>query len=322
MKIKGFPAALVSGFLMLNFFNLTSALVPLPFSDVMTDHPNFDAIMYLKDSGIISGYPDGTFKPDQEVNRVEALKIILLGSKVEVPETTVKPIFSDTKAGEWYVKYLIKAAELKIVEGYPDGTFRPLKTVNLVENLKMLINTKRIDLSGVEVNSHPFADASAGEWYSKFVQYAKTNSWITADAENKIYPDQGMTRAKLAQLIYNSLPKDIEPAPEPTQQVTQQTTQQTNQQSDYVLNVKIESAGYTKSTMTIGKGTTVKWTNLDSANHTVTSDTSVFTSPTLKNGETWTYTFNTIGTFNYHCTLNPALKGTITVKASNEVPTI
>lgn len=323
MKIKP-PYLLIAGsILMFAFYQFSLATAITGFSDVDSSNPNYTAIMDLKSRGIIGGYSDGTFKPNQEVNRVEALKIILLGAKIEVPDATTSLTFKDTNSSEWYAKYLLKAVELKIVQGYADGTFKPTQTVNLAENLKMLINTKQIDLSGITVNTDPYADTPATEWYAKFIQYAKEHNWVTADSSNKVYPGQGMTRGKLAQLIYNSL-QTTPPSTQQTQQNTQQTQQQTQQnwQTDYVLNVSIKSSAFIKNTMTIGKGTTVKWTNNDTVTHQVAADGGQFLSPILNPGDTWTYTFNSNGTFAYHCSLHSSMKGSIIVKNANEVPTI
>jgi predicted DNA-binding antitoxin AbrB/MazE fold protein/predicted urease superfamily metal-dependent hydrolase len=184
---------------------LASTASPNVFTDVTADSPYYEALKYLKEQGIVSGYEDGSFKPDQTVNRVEALKIILLGAKIDLPESsTVKLTFNDIKTGEWYIQYLSKAVELNIVGGYPDGTFKPTQTVNLVENLKMLVNTKNIDTTNIQVSANPYTDAVYTEWYAKYVQYAKDQNWLTPDSKNMIYPSQGMTRGKLAQLIYNS----------------------------------------------------------------------------------------------------------------------
>jgi plastocyanin/predicted DNA-binding antitoxin AbrB/MazE fold protein len=319
MKVKQIGVLSLSGILLFAIFQSAIASVQVPiFSDVPGSNPNFEAINFLKTAGIIQGYPDGTFKPDQTVNRVEALKIILLGANIDVPEiSSVKLTFKDINAGQWYIKYLSKAIELKIVQGYADGTFKPTQTVNLAENLKMLINTKGIDTSKITVSSNPYVDAIATEWYAKFVQYAKDQNWLKADGKNMIYPSQGITRGKLAQLIYNAKNTPIIQTQQQTQQVTQQ-----NWQTDYTLNVNIEGFAFKKDSMTIGVGTTVKWTNNDTADHQVIADGGQFSSPTLKQGDTWNYTFNEKGTFNYHCSLHPTMKGSIIVKPANEVPTI
>jgi plastocyanin len=61
-------------------------------------------------------------------------------------------------------------------------------------------------------------------------------------------------------------------------------------------------------------GTTVTWTNLDSTVHTVTSGTGAFDSGALGQNATFSYTFNSRGTFNYHCTLHPFMTGKVIVE--------
>lgn len=201
MKIKH----LFVGFL--TYFILSSNLLVAfaatgDFTDVSPSYPNYTAIMYLKNSAVIQGYPDGTFKPDQPINRVEALKIILLGSKITVTDSTGTAGFKDINPSAWYAKYIINGVQLGIIQGYPDGTFKSAQTVNLVENLKMLFKAENIDLSKTAVTQNPYADAFTDQWYAKYVQYAKDKNLINADNQNRIYPAQGMSRAKLAEILY------------------------------------------------------------------------------------------------------------------------
>ncbi len=323
MKTKGLKTIILTGLMGVTIFaDFVIAAPYASFNDVPNTHPNFTAIMELKSKGVITGYPDGTFKPDKEINRVETLKIILLGAGINTIGAKSKAMFGDISAKEWYYPYLNTALDKQIINGYPDGTFKPQQTVSLAENLKILINTKGIDISELVVVNNPYADALKDQWYSKYVQYAKNNNWISADSNNSIYPAQGMTRGKLAQLIYNSIHN--KPVEEQTQQITQQDTQQsnTNWQNDYVLNVSIESFEFKKNTMTIAQGSKVRWTNKDTFAHSIVADNGSFTSPLLNKGETWTYTFDKKGVFDYHCSFHPQMKGTITVKAPNEVPSI
>ena len=67
------------------FLVVANAASTTAFTDVASSHKNFKAITYLQDKGVIEGYSDNTFKPNQKVNRAEALKIILMGSKIYVP---------------------------------------------------------------------------------------------------------------------------------------------------------------------------------------------------------------------------------------------
>ena len=79
--------------------------------------------------------------------------------------------------------------------------------------------------------------------------------------------------------------------------------------------ISIESYQFSPSTMTIKAGDSITWTNMDTVAHTVTSDSgNELDSPRFGKGQTYTYTFNTPGTYNYHCTPHPSMKGTIIVK--------
>ncbi len=288
---------------------------PATFSDVNSSHANYTAIMDLKERGIISGYPDGTFKPDQAVNRVEALKIILLGAGITEPATSVRT-FSDTSNTEWYSK----SVELGIVQGYPDGSFKPAQTVNLVENLKMLLEAEEITLADTTPAENPYADTPKTEWYANYVLYAKDHNLIDADSENNVYPDQGMTRGKLAESLYRIIymnEKGLQTF-DPEEQNTQEVTEE-----DYYLEISILDTGFKKAELTSPVGGTVRWTNNDTVNHTVTSDSgSELNSGILEPGDTYIHTFNSEDTFNYHCEIHPSMTGTVTTKPANEVPTI
>lgn len=313
MKVRQQYAALAFALLMMGASGVQAA----GFKDVSSTHPNYAAIMDLQTRGVIGGYPDGTFKPDQAVNRVEALKIILEAANIDVPTDAAMGLagFSDVDASQWYAPYLRKALSLGVVEGYPDATFKPTQTVNLVENLKILINAKGINVMNLDVPSNPYTDAPKDQWYAKYVQFAKNGRLIDADASGKIYPAQGMTRGKLAEVAYRLIyinEKAIDIFPPKVEQT-----------DTYVLSVNIKDMAYNKSSMTIGLGSTVRWTNSDSMKHDVTSDSGLeLGSALLSNGDTYTHTFNKVGTYTYHCSLHPGMKGTIIVKPAIEVPTI
>ena len=78
--------------------------------------------------------------------------------------------------------------------------------------------------------------------------------------------------------------------------------------------VDIKGFAYDSATITVSKGTTVTWTQHDSAAHTVTSVSGdVLDSQNLAKGETFSYTFDETGTFEYYCTIHPSMKGTVIV---------
>lgn len=78
--------------------------------------------------------------------------------------------------------------------------------------------------------------------------------------------------------------------------------------------VAIKDFAYSPATLTVKKGTTVTWTNEDAAVHTVTSDSgSELQSKSLSKGGTFSHTFSSIGTFDYHCAPHPSMKASVVV---------
>jgi len=79
--------------------------------------------------------------------------------------------------------------------------------------------------------------------------------------------------------------------------------------------VMIQNFAFAAPTVIVKVGTTVTWTNGDEDPHTVTAIGGPFHSPTLTNGARFTYTFTTVGTFTYMCTIHPYMHGSVVVVA-------
>ena len=92
------------------------------FTDLPADHYAYEAVMFLRSEGVISGYDNGTFRPDNPVNRAEALKIIVspLVTDEQVEQAKLaKTVYSDIKNDDWYKPYVELARASGIVDGPP-----------------------------------------------------------------------------------------------------------------------------------------------------------------------------------------------------------
>jgi plastocyanin len=78
--------------------------------------------------------------------------------------------------------------------------------------------------------------------------------------------------------------------------------------------VFIQGMAFNPATLTVPINTTVTWTNKDGVTHNATSTTSAFSSGSLTNGKTYSFTFTTAGTFNYTCTIHPYMTGKVVVQ--------
>jgi len=158
------------------------------FSDVFPDHANFGAITALRTTGVIQGFPDGTFRPDIEVSRAEALKMMLLGSTITTGAVGSDP-FPDVPRDEWYAPFVAAAKERKILQGTQAGTFEPERTVNQAEALKIILL----------LNEIPLKAAKSEEWFAPVYEQAKERSLLNGSAVN---PGAALTRGELAQIMY------------------------------------------------------------------------------------------------------------------------
>ena len=107
------------------------------------------------------------------------------------------------------------------------------------------------------------------------------------------------------------------------QQQTQQQAQTQNQipttsqqqatvpqaQTNAIL---IQNFAFSPQTLTVNAGTTVTWTNDDSAPHTIKSD--AFTSPVMNKGGSFSFKFDNKGSYDYSCSIHPSMKGKIVVE--------
>lgn len=140
--------------------------VSASFQDVGESDVNYEAINFLKREGIIGGYPDGTFKPDQTLNRAELTKIVVESSDVD--KSKDESCFPDLEKGSWYASYVCTAYELGVVEGYPDGTFKPDQKINRAEAVKIILEAEGIELE----EGKSYSDIEVGQWYKKYVDTA------------------------------------------------------------------------------------------------------------------------------------------------------
>lgn len=97
-------------------YKIPETVTQNPFRDVEVQDWYAPFVQAAKDSGILQGYIDGTFRPNQAVNRAEALKILLEASKVSL--TNYPNSFEDVDTKSWFALYVNYAKEKGIVAGY------------------------------------------------------------------------------------------------------------------------------------------------------------------------------------------------------------
>lgn len=165
--------------------------LPESFADVPSSHPNADAIAFTKSQGIVGGYPDGTFRPDQVINRAEFVKILVKTQQTPNPDfhCEFRKQFTDIDPNAWYGEYLCLAIwdPDSWIEGYPDGTFRPAQPINFVEAAKLF--DRAFDFTGSEGSA----------WYEAYVRTLEERNAIPVSIKKF---DQLITRGEMAEIMY------------------------------------------------------------------------------------------------------------------------
>lgn len=184
-----------------------------PFEDT-AGHSNELAIKALYYEGIISGYDDGTFKPDNKVLRAEFAKMAMEALKYDytkLPATSLGSCFTDVKSGDWFEVYVCTMKYEKFVSGYTDGSFKPGSTIVKAEAVKILVEAFDISNSSSTpptpstspMSNSPYSDVNSSDWFYSYAQAAKTSGLISNGG--LFNATQEVTRGQMSQMIFNAL---------------------------------------------------------------------------------------------------------------------
>lgn len=155
----------------------------------------------------LMGYPDGTVRPGGSITRAEATTIFfrLLTEESRSQFWATENRYSDVSAGRWYNNAVSTMTRAGIVNGYPDGTFRPNAPITRAEMAKIIALFAKLDKS-----TDRFPDA-AGHWAEAYIRLAAGNGWIEGYPDGTFRPNQSITRAETVTMIDRVLervPKD------------------------------------------------------------------------------------------------------------------
>ena len=155
-----------------------------------------EVIELVKDEGIMTGYADGTFRPQNVINRAEALVILFRIKGIEMDDVEFIRNFSDVPRGEWFADAVTVAVDRGWVEGYPDGTFRPDQPINNAEWATILQRAFELEVN--EDNFPSFSDVPSRVWFGDAVGSLYNNDLIRLSTAHSYYPSTGVSRAEVA----------------------------------------------------------------------------------------------------------------------------
>lgn len=166
-----------------------------PFTDVADDASYSEAVTLLSYLNIISGYPEGDFRPDGTITRAEAAKVIVaaMGATDAAMGSKNATKFSDVPSDHWAAPYINYAAGYGIIAGMGDGTFKPESPVTYEQMVKLIVSA---------LGYEPMAKARGG-WSAGYLFVASSVIKITKGATGE--GGEPAKRWVVAKLLFNSL---------------------------------------------------------------------------------------------------------------------
>ncbi|MFU1797899.1 fibronectin type III domain-containing protein [Paenibacillus azoreducens] len=172
------------------------------FADI-ADHWAESYIKRAAAKGIVSGYPDRTFKPNHFVTRAEFIVMLTDALQLEEEGATLTFIDQD-QIGTWAKQSVAEAVKAGIVSGYGDGSFRPNAQITRAEMAVMIARAMKLPLK-TKMKTGFTDDEAIPEWARGSVEAIRGLGITSGREGNKFVPEDMSTRAEVATILLRML---------------------------------------------------------------------------------------------------------------------
>jgi len=150
----------------------------------------------------ISGYPDGTFSPDRSITRAELASMLARVYESEAGQPAIA--FTDIGSTDWAKEAVDKVASSGMMEGYPDGSFKPGQPVTRAEmasiEARLMEKARGTTAPAASAGGGSFSDTD-GHWAEAAIERVRVAGIISGYADGTFRPDQALTRAEAVTMI-------------------------------------------------------------------------------------------------------------------------
>jgi len=158
------------------------------FTDVRPAAWFADALDWAVGEGVVSGFPDGTFRPVAPVNRAQLAAMVWNGADRPVPAGGAP--FTDVAPTAWYATAVAWLTEMGYASGFPDRTFHPGDGVKRVQGLTWMHAAR------------PFEDVAPGVWYEADVDWGRFRQVVTGYDDHTFRGDEGADRRDTVDMLW------------------------------------------------------------------------------------------------------------------------
>ena len=175
-----------------------------PFKDIDQYNSHYENILKLYKQGAIGGYPDKTFRPNQNVTRGQAAKMLATVLDLSL-KNLENPYFSDVPTSNEYYKYIAALENAGIMSGYSNGTFMPNEIITRGQLAKILVLGFKFEVS--TSFNHNFKDVNSQTSNAAYIQTLVDLKITEGTTPVTFSPYNALTRGQIASFIVRSQDK-------------------------------------------------------------------------------------------------------------------
>ena len=193
-RIKTILAIALTAAIALSHSSIVMAAV---FSDI-GNHWAESAITSWSEYGIVHGYPDGSYRPDNFITRAELAQVI--ANLMHLGPATISNPFSDIPENAWYYNAVLGCAAAGYVTGYDDGTFKPADFITREQTFVILARVMGVGESATSAKEFPDGDMISG-WARGYINSLVNGGVVQGYETGYLLPLKNITRAELVFML-------------------------------------------------------------------------------------------------------------------------
>lgn len=169
------------------------------FSDVPDGKWYTQAVLFCAQKGYVSGYENGSFRPNNKLTRAEMAVIM---NRMLSLDGTVRNTFSDVPAGKWYTNAILHCVKAGVMSGFDEKQFGTNDTLTREQGAVILAKAFQVD--GIPGRTEFSDDKTISKWAVESVKSMNEIGLITGMGNNMFEPQAPLTRAQMCQIIFTA----------------------------------------------------------------------------------------------------------------------
>jgi hypothetical protein len=168
----------------------------MSFTDVHLGDAFYPYVMCLACRGIVSGYSDGTFHPNDTITRGQICKIVANAAGFNEP--VEGQTFSDVPPGHTFYQYVERLARRGFISGYTDGTFRPANPATRGQICKVVASTAGFN---EPVSGQTFTDVPPTHAFYAYIERMANRGIASGYGNGTFRPQNNATRGQVSKIV-------------------------------------------------------------------------------------------------------------------------